>query len=104
MPHQTPKCPPIQVWRFHEAPEVLQLSDNGGDEDWLALVPAEYALDWIGWLECSGCNGFGVCGVNIYEIDEDGRVFLRSDDGPPRETGTKLPEYANDMVYIGFHA
>ena len=30
----------IIVWKFYDAPEELRkLSDNGGDEDWLAIVP-----------------------------------------------------------------
>lgn len=31
---------PILLWRFEDAPEELQaLSNNGGDEDWLAEIP-----------------------------------------------------------------
>lgn len=39
----------IYVWRFEEAPEEYRrLSDNGGDEDWLVLVPSHVANDnWI---------------------------------------------------------
>jgi hypothetical protein len=30
----------ITMWRFEDAPAVLRaLSTNGGDEDWLAIVP-----------------------------------------------------------------
>jgi len=30
----------ITIWKFSDAPAVLRaLSDNGGDEDWLAIVP-----------------------------------------------------------------
>lgn len=53
----------ITVWRFHEAPPGLQaLSPHGGDEDWLAVVPASMADDYIGWLE-SG-SPFGCCDVS----------------------------------------
>lgn len=32
----------ITLWAFHDAPAVLrQLSTNGGDEDFLAIVPKE---------------------------------------------------------------
>jgi hypothetical protein len=42
----------IQVWRFYDAPKELQeLSEHGGDEDWLALIPKEYENDYIRWLE-----------------------------------------------------
>lgn len=30
----------ITMWQFKDAPAILRaLSDNGGDEDWLAIVP-----------------------------------------------------------------
>jgi len=42
----------IRVWPFYEAPMELQdLSEHGGDEDWLALVPASMAHKWLPWLE-----------------------------------------------------
>lgn len=32
----------MQVWRFWEAPQELQaLSEFGGDEDWVIVVPAD---------------------------------------------------------------
>lgn len=59
----------IRVWRFHDAPEELQaLSTNGGDEDWLALIPPKLAEDWIGWLD-SG-SSFGCCSVDSYTHPE----------------------------------
>lgn len=50
----------IKVWRFEDAPTDLQaLSTNGGDEDWLALIPPELAAErWaMGWLDSQawGC-------------------------------------------------
>jgi hypothetical protein len=34
---------PIKVWAFEDAPKELQaLSQHGGDEDWLILIPASY--------------------------------------------------------------
>ena len=56
---------PILVWEFHNAPEVLQkLSDNGGDEDWLAVCPPRFTEnrnrftvipDWMTYGENFGC-------------------------------------------------
>lgn len=47
--------PVIKVWRFHEAPEEYRrLSQHGGDEDWLALVPDSMAQEYIRWIE--ECN------------------------------------------------
>lgn len=47
----------IRIWQFEEAPEYLKvLSGNGGDEDWLALIPSHLKCRWIHWLEA---NAFG---------------------------------------------
>lgn len=59
----------IRVWKFYDAPEELQaLSQHGGDEDWLALIPPKYCGDWIGWME-SGTS-FGVCHVSRHTHPE----------------------------------
>jgi len=75
---ETEKEEHIRVWPFYKAPPSLRaLSENGGDEDWLAFVP-----DWmeeayyIPWLETPA---FGVCGVDKYPV-------------------------AGGIVYIGCHA
>lgn len=50
---------PIKVWRFEDAPEEYRkLSTNGGDEDWLALIPHAQANDYISWTES---GGFDAC-------------------------------------------
>lgn len=42
----------IRVWKFEDAPAELQaLSQNGGDEDWIAVIPPNLAKCWIGWLD-----------------------------------------------------
>ena len=62
---------PILVWEFRSAPEEFRsLSTNGGDEDWLAVVPASFAGQYIGWLED---GSFGACDVDKYMLP-DGRV------------------------------
>ena len=57
---------PITVWPFGEAPKALRkASDNGGDEDWIAELPPEYARDcYIPWLEV---GPFGCCDVLTYD-------------------------------------
>lgn len=43
----------ITIWRFEDAPQFLRdLSTNGGDEDWIALVPVEHETKFYvsGWL------------------------------------------------------
>lgn len=65
---------PIKVWRWEDAPEELRaLSTHGGDEDWVALLPPNYAGEgeWIGWLE-SGTS-FGCCDVSSHPLP-DGSV------------------------------
>jgi len=80
---ESAKFEPILVWRFEQAPEQLrELSNNGGDEDWIAEVPPSLANEYIGWLE-SG-SSFGCFDVSEY-------------DHPSQEK-------AGWKVYIGAHA
>lgn len=69
------KSDPIQVWRFGEAPADLQaLSTNGGDEDWLALVPNSYRVEEIFWMSSGG--PFGCCSVDKYAHPFDSRLIV----------------------------
>lgn len=64
----------IQVWRWEDAPEHLKkLSDNGGDEDWVALVPFGLDESYIPWLE----EGHFGNGVQVVETTE-GVVYISS--------------------------
>jgi hypothetical protein len=51
----------LRVWVFHQAPEPLKaLSEHGGDEDWLLLIPARYDGDFfcrIAWAESGTAFG-----------------------------------------------
>lgn len=63
----------IQVWRFMEAPaDLRELSTNGGDEDWLALVPAKFNDDYIGWLG----TDFGCFGVETHDLPTGDKVYI----------------------------
>jgi hypothetical protein len=54
---------PIIVWQFHEAPlELQELSTNGGDEDWLAILPPSNPIPPI-WMDSSL---YGCCSVDEY--------------------------------------
>ena len=56
----------IIVWRFSEAPEEYRkLSDNGGDEDWLAFLPEDMKSDYIPWLDG---ETFGCCDTSTYPV------------------------------------
>ncbi len=64
--------PPIQVWRFHDAPKELRdLSPHGGDEDWVALVPPGYRD--APWLDC---RHFGVSDTSEHELPNGNIVFI----------------------------
>lgn len=70
--------PYIKVYEFNNAPPELQdLSTNGGDEDWIAVVPKSI-LDnhggHIGWLEEGTL--FGCCCVERYDLDSGDTVFI----------------------------
>lgn len=68
---------PIKVWPFHDAPERLRkLSPHGGDEDWLALVPAELvrSIHYFSWMEAG--SGFGVCDVSAHDLPDGSQVRI----------------------------
>jgi len=58
----------IRVWRWEDAPEELRmLSDHGGDEDWVALLPPKLAYEYILWLKE---GTFGICDVSSHTHPE----------------------------------
>lgn len=60
----------IIVWSFYDAPgELRALSNHGGDEDWIAVVPKD--TEKPGWMESGG--SFGCCDVSEHQLD-DGRT------------------------------
>jgi hypothetical protein len=64
----------IKVWRFEDAPENYKnLSENGGDEDWLAFVPKALENEYISLFDEG--TSFGVCCVNEYKV-KDGVVYI----------------------------
>lgn len=57
----------IKVWRWEDAPEGYKsLSDNGGDEDWIAFIPDSIKDKWIPWMEEG--SSFGCCDVSEYKV------------------------------------
>lgn len=59
---------PIKVWRFEGAPEEYKkLSEHGGDEDWVALIPPHYTAEYIGWMDPGG--SFGYCKIYEYQLE-----------------------------------
>lgn len=67
----------IRVWPFEYAPEKYrELSTNGGDEDWLAVVATRDLdeMQYPHWLETAP---FGVCCVDSYKLGEE-TIFIGS--------------------------
>jgi len=65
---------PIQVWRFADAPEAYQkLSTNGGDEDWIAIVPTSMADEYIPWL---AYGSFGICSSISHILDDGRKMYI----------------------------
>lgn len=62
----------ILVWRWQDAPkEYRELSPHGGDEDWVAFVPASLSDEWIPWIG----RDFGCCDISEHDV-ENGRVYI----------------------------
>lgn len=69
----------LRVWRFQDAPAELQaLSEHGGDEDWLLLIPPDYphGIDWAEVDSCGWNNPFGVCKVSSYPLPNGWEVRI----------------------------
>lgn len=68
--------PDIAIWRFENAPGYLKdLSNNGGDEDWIAVLKKDfYDNHYIGFLEQG--SPFGCCDVEKHTYDNEGLVIL----------------------------
>ena len=64
----------IIIWKFRDAPKEFQeLSENGGDEDWIAFVPDAFKGKYIGFLEEG--SAFGCCTVEEHDVD-GGRIYI----------------------------
>jgi hypothetical protein len=72
MKHNIDKA--IIVWRWEDAPdEYRNLSEHGGDEDYVAFIPLALEGHWIGWLEEG--QSFGCCSVSEHRL-RDGTVKI----------------------------
>jgi hypothetical protein len=71
-----PVVPPpdgsVRIWRWWSAPgELRRLSDHGGDEDWVCLVPKEMTDDYLPFI-----NSLGVCRVSEHSLADGRKVFI----------------------------
>jgi hypothetical protein len=63
----------IKIWEFYDAPESYQrLSDHGGDEDWLALIPEGRERPY--WMEDG--SWFGCCSVSEHKLADGATVYI----------------------------
>jgi hypothetical protein len=105
---------PIRVWDFYEAPSNLReaLHDNGGDEDWLALIPPHIMQGdrYLGWLDH---GSFGPCCINRYAVSMDGTLMRTRGEYDETTEGLKwewlhdrpqFPEYAGCEIRVGCHS
>lgn len=64
----------ILIWKFEDAPkEYQELSENGGDEDWIAFVPKYLEDEYIGFLD--GGTPFGCCRIWEHNV-EGGKIVI----------------------------
>ena len=74
---------PIKVWRYYDAPEELRkLSPHGGDEDWLALIPADMESEtWVEFATNSeysnpASRAFGCCDISEHRLEDGSLVRI----------------------------
>lgn len=64
---------PWLLWPFSDAPVQLQaLSQNGGDEDWILVVPAGEQVPFF----AEEGSRFGCCTVEVHELSCGRRVLI----------------------------
>ncbi len=68
---------PILIWKFKDAPKQYQdMSENGGDEDYIALIPPNYEHEYFSFLE-EGAS-FGCCGVDEIKLQNGYTLLIGS--------------------------
>jgi hypothetical protein len=64
----------LRVWSFYDAPAALRdLSEHGGDEDWVLLIPPQYSR-YVSWAE--GGQRFGPCDVSEHQLPNGWEVRI----------------------------
>lgn len=65
----------IKIYKFNDAPEELKkLSTNGGDEDWIAIIPPSLQDKYIPWFEEG--SSFGCFKVEEYMLGNRDKVLI----------------------------
>lgn len=64
----------IRIWEFYDAPKRYQdLSQNGGDEDWVAVLPPY--METIPMFFDEG-GSFGCCTVERHHLENGETVLI----------------------------
>ena len=67
----------VSVWKFYESPEKLRsLSDNGGDEDWIAICDEKFFIKQGGYIPWIYQSGFGACDTDTIIVNDKFVVFI----------------------------
>jgi hypothetical protein len=66
----------IKIYAFNEAPKEYQdLSENGGDEDWIAIISNAFYEERNGYISfLEEGTGFGVC--KVQKIKQGANIIL----------------------------
>lgn len=78
----------IRIWKFRDAPaKYARLSEHGGDEDWVAVVPGIYRDEMLVGVFftrdfANAPHPFGVCSIQE----------------------TPMTDGTDEIVFIGAHA
>lgn len=67
----------LRLWHFDKAPARYQgLSQHGGDEDWVAHVPASDAGYYLPFLEDGNGGWFGCAHVSEHPQPDGSTVYI----------------------------
>jgi hypothetical protein len=61
----------IMVWRYEQAPEILQAVGSSDDADWLAWVPPGQQIP-----EWATVGKFGICNVKDFNLPNGATVLI----------------------------
>lgn len=67
----------IKIWEFYDAPGELQdLSEHGGDEDWVMLVPAGRLPPPFITDSGHASYWFGCAGISEHDWKDGAKVYI----------------------------
>jgi len=65
----------VKLWLWKHAPQSLkELSENGGDEDYVVLIPPRLVDAWFPFFEEG--TSFGCCHVQEHILEDGSKVLI----------------------------